>query len=180
MDSWKIARLGLMIASVLFLVLSPLNLCAADPTTPCHGLLATFPASVLQLDSLNGTFPRFELHRCAPGVVQVYGFEKGAIAPSLVFDTGDDYPLYLVHVENILVFQSGGGSSDHVFVFLFEKGKPKLALKTSTKGLIQVQKTRTKSGEMLFVKVPSTIYPGSEVKSDQASVRQYFFKVETP
>ena len=86
--------------------------------------------------------------------------EKGKAAPSLTFDTGDGYPRYLVHLINVLVLQSAGGSADHVYALLFDKGKPSVALRTATKDLIQVvQAERT-----ITVTVPPPTYPGPDGK----------------
>jgi hypothetical protein len=150
-------------------------LLSAQQTSPCRESLATFPASLAQLDSLNGSFARFELHRCAPGEIQVWGFEKGAAGPSLVFNTKDDYPSYLVHTSNILAFQSSGGSADHVYVFVFESGKPRLALQTGSKGQIQV---RWVPGNRVEVSVPAISYPDITGKFPSERIRKYYFTLE--
>ena len=99
----------------------------------------------------------------------------GRARPSLTFDTGDGYPGYLVHAVNVLVLQSMGGASDHVFVLLFDKGKPSLALKTATKDLIQVVQART----TITVSVPPTTYPGPDGKFPPAPKPEiYVFPIQ--
>ncbi len=78
----------------------------------------------------------------------------------MVFDTGDGYPRFLAHVENILVFQSVGGASDHVYVFVFREGKPAVALQTATKDLILVRQSK----DGVVVSMPPTTYPGPDGK----------------
>jgi hypothetical protein len=101
---------------------------------------------------------RFELRQCGGHLVLVDCFEKGKGTPSLTFDTGDGYPRYLVHSFNVLVLQSMGGASDHVYVLLFKGGKPSVALKTATKDLIQVEQ----SGKTITATVPPPTYPGPD------------------
>jgi hypothetical protein len=103
---------------------------------------------------------RFELRQCSDDLVIVTAYETGKAEPSLIFDTGDGYPRYMAHIFNILIFQSMGGASDHVYVFVFHQGKPALALKTATKDLIEV--TQTKSA--VTVAVPPTTYPDEDGK----------------
>lgn len=88
----------------------------------------------------------------------VYGFEKHRNRPTLTFDTGDSYPPYLVHANNVLVFQSLGGSANHVYVFTFNAGKPSLALQTATADQIHVERTQTAS----VVSVPPKTYSGPD------------------
>ena len=101
---------------------------------------------------------RFELRQCDAENIIVTAYERAKAAPSLVFNTGDGYPRLLAHVENVLVFQSVGGSSDHVYVFAFKAGKPSVALQTATKDLIQMRQ----SDEMVVVSVRPTTYPGPD------------------
>lgn len=122
-------------------------------------VIATLPAD------LNWTEPlerrqRFQLRQCGGDLVIVTGYEKGKAVPSLVFDTGDGYPRYLAHIVNVLVFQSRGGASDHVYVFVFHNGKPSIALKTATKDEIETKQ----SGKSVTVIVPPPTYPGPDGK----------------
>lgn len=87
------------------------------------------------LDQLRRLEPR---QRKGENIV-VTAYEQRKTIPSLAFDTGDGRPRLLSHVENILVFQSRGGESDHVYDFAFRAGKPSVALRTAMKEFIQVR-----------------------------------------
>jgi hypothetical protein len=126
---------------------------------PCHKLLAILPTStdlVWETPAVGpDTRERFELREC--GTLQVHAFERGKGSASLQVDTGESYPPYLFHLSNVLAFQALGGSSDHVYVFAFEKGRPRLVLKMATKDIISVsvdggQRTAT-------ILIPPTTYP---------------------
>jgi hypothetical protein len=124
-----------------------------------------------------GPGERFELRDCEPdgeGLV-VLAYERQKPEPSLEFATGDGYPRYLAHIFNILVFQSMGGSSDHVYVFVFQKGKSALALKTAIKELIQVEQ----SSQRITVKVPPSTYPANGNFPPTPAPTKYKFMVET-
>ena len=95
--------------------------------------------------------------------------------PSLVFDTGDEYPSYLAHTLNVLVFQSMGGASNHVYIFVFHSGKPSVGIKTGTKDLIQVKGLE----KAVVVVVPPTTYPGPDGRfPPQPPPKEYSFPVE--
>jgi hypothetical protein len=100
------------------------------------------------------TRERYELREC--GALQVYAFERGKTSPTLRVDTGDGYPPYLFHFSNVLVFQSAGGSADHVFVFQFERGTPRLVLRMATKDVATVSLHRAR--RTVTVSVPQTSY----------------------
>jgi hypothetical protein len=122
---------------------------------------------------------RFELRQCGGDHIIVLAYANHSAEPSLVFDTGDGYPRYFAHIGNVVVFQSIGGASDHVYVFVFEGSKPSLALKTATKGLIQVKQ----SEKAILVVVPPTIYPrpDGQVRGQpptQPSPKEYSFPVD--
>ena len=141
---------------LLLLLVGPI--CAQDkPGWKACPVIATLPADMNWTEPLEQR-RRFQLRQCEGHIVVVTGFEKGKTEPSLVFDTGDGYPLFLGHVFNVLVFQSMGGASDHVYIFAFRQGKPYLALKTATKEHIEVKP----SGESVSVVVPPTTYPGPD------------------
>jgi len=135
-------------------------LSAQSPKLPaCHKLLATLltSAELVREAPAVGFDPRerFELREC--GSLQVHAFERGKESPSLRIDTGDEYPPYLFHLSNILVFQSIGGASDHVYVFAFEKGRPRLVLQMATKDVISV--SVNKDQRAVTVLIPPTTYP---------------------
>jgi hypothetical protein len=116
----------------------------------------------------------FELRQCEGGSVLVNGYEPHKSNPSLTFDTGDSYPVQLVHIVNVLVFESLGGSANHVFVFTFLGGKPSLVLKRSTAGGIVV-----KSGDKaVALNVPVKTYPGANGKFPIVPDAIYSFRRE--
>ena len=117
---------------------------------------------------------RFEIRQCETDTIVVMGYERAKATPSLVFNTGDGYPRFLVLAQGVLVFQSIGGASDHVYVFAFTSGKPLLALRTATKGVIQVRQSNTE----LVVAVPPTTYPGPGGKFPPApEPKEYSFPI---
>jgi hypothetical protein len=98
--------------------------------------------------------------------------ERNALS---VFDTGDAHPRLLAHVENVLVFQSMGGASDHVYVFAFRAGKPSVALRTATKDLIQVRQSK----DSVVVIVPPTTYLEPDDRFPPTSTpKEYPFPVD--
>ena len=115
------------------------------------------PAETRAMEPLNQR-QRFELRQCNGENIILTAYERTYATPSLVFDTGDAYPRLLAHVENVLVFQSMGGASDHVYVFAFRAGKPSVALRTATKDLIQVRQSK----DGVVVIVPPTTYSGPD------------------
>jgi hypothetical protein len=148
----------LILATVAIANVVALSAQSSDPR-PCLKLLAILPTSPELMRETAAVGPdtreRFELREC--GGLQVHAFERGNESPSLRVDTGDVYPPYLFHLSNILAFQSLGGASDHVYVFAFEKGKPRLVLQMATKDAISVsvqgvQRTAT-------ILIPPTTYP---------------------
>ncbi len=121
-----------------------------------------------------GQRQRFELRQCNGENIVLTAYERAKTAPSLVFDTGDAYPRLLAHIENVLVFQSLGGASDHLYVFVFRAGKPSLALRTATKDLIQVRQSK----QAVIVSVPPTTYPGPDGKYPPTPApKEYSFPV---
>jgi len=118
---------------------------------------------------------RFELRQCNGENIVVTAYERAKAMPSLVFDTGDGYPRLLAHVENVLVFQSVGGASDHVYVFAFRAGKPSVALQTATKDLIQVRQSK----DWVVVSVPPATYPGPDGRFPATPTpKDYLFSIE--
>jgi hypothetical protein len=82
---------------------------------------------------------RLELRQRKGEDIVVTAYEQGKTIPSLAFYAGDGRPRLVTHVENILVFQRGGGASDHVYDFAFRAGKPSVALRAAMKEFIQVR-----------------------------------------
>lgn len=140
----------------LFAFVSPLY-CQTAKNDECP-LMAVLPAWVASNDSSNGR-ARFELREC-PGRIQVLGYERSATRPSLRFDTMDTQLVYLAHSFNVLALQGLGGASDHVYVFVFQDGKPKLAAQTATKDYIQMRVEK----RSVVVEVPPVTYPDERGK----------------
>jgi len=139
---------------LLLLLVEP-SLAQDNPNWRACPVIATLPADMDWTEPLEQR-RRFQLRQCGGDPVVVLGIEKGKAEPSLVFHSPDGYPRLLAHVRNVLVFQSGGGASDHVRVFAFRLGKPTLALKTATKDHIEVKPP----GESVTIVVPPTTNPG--------------------
>ncbi len=135
--------------------------------------LASLPTNST-LDEIPKSRQRFELHECEGNTVVVYAFDRGKQQPSLIFDTGDGYPLYMLQVQNVLVLQSPGGSADHIYVFAFQGGKPRLAWQTATKDLVQV----TQSQKNVTVAVPSSTFPGPDGKIPKEPLVKRSFMIE--
>lgn len=118
---------------------------------------------------------RFELRQCSGEKIIVRAYERAKATPSLVFDNGDGYPRMVAQVQNVLVVQSMGGSSDHVYVFAFRAGKPSVALRTATKDLIQIRQ----SNDAVVVSVPPTTYPGPDGRFPPTPApKEYAFPVD--
>jgi hypothetical protein len=116
----------------------------------------------------------FELRQCGGGSVLVNGYERHRSAPSLSFDTGHGYPVQLVHILNVLVFESLGGSTNHALVFAFQNGKPTVALKRSTTGGVTVQRNE----KSITVAVPVKTHPGPDGKFPSVPDAVYTFSLE--
>ncbi len=142
--------------------------------------MGTLPGDLQNPVDRNWTDPfdnreRFELRQSAGDQVVVTAFKRWKPRPPLVFETGDGYPRYLVHAGSVLVFQSTGGASDHVFVFVFRSGKPSLVPQTATKDLIQVNQ----SSASIRVLVPPPTYPGADGQfSQQVPPQKYSFQFD--
>jgi hypothetical protein len=116
----------------------------------------------------------FGLVQCQGGPVRVNGIEAHKTEPTLIFETFDSYPEILVHRLNILILQSSGGSSDHVYVFTFRAGKPSLALKTATIRDIPVKHT----GKAVILTVSPKTYPGPDGNFPSVPDKAYSFPLE--
>jgi hypothetical protein len=164
------------------LLLLVLFLCPIHAETLMGGrscpVIATLPASLLDWTEPLEQRQRFELRQCGGDQVIVAAYEKGKAVPSLVVDTGDGYPVYLTHTLNVLVFQSPGGSADHVYVFAFHDGKPSLALKTATKDQVEVRQSVKAAMSVMVIVRPSTL-PGPDGNfASPLPPKQYSFPLE--
>jgi hypothetical protein len=116
----------------------------------------------------------FELRQCNGGTVIVNGYGRHRSGPSLSFDTGYGYLVQLVHILNVLVLESLGGSTNHTFVFTFRDGKPDVALNRSTAGGISVKQNEN----VVTVTVPVKTYPGPDGKYPSVPDAVYTFAIE--
>ena len=159
---------------MFFLVLGPLEANAqSSPKRPSCPVIAKLPADLKTFDRLEDR-RWFELRQCIGSTVVVNGYEPHQTRPSLTFDTGDQYPIQLFHILNVLAFESVSGSANHVYVFAFHQGKPSLALNRSTAGGIVVKQTES----AVTVKVPVKTYPDADGKSAAVPDASYSFPLE--
>lgn len=141
----------------------------------CPKVSATLFSRVNGYEEPEGKAERFELRRCPGGAIQVLGWQQSVDKPSLVSDIGDAVYQVLYHKFNILVMQTLGGASDHVYVFTFESGIPKLALQSATKDEISVHS----EGDFVVVEVPPVTYPNSKGVFPPTPIsKKYRFKSE--
>jgi hypothetical protein len=146
-------------------------------TEMCPQIFASLPSEIKPFsDSL---LARYELRRCPDEEIQVVGWMHGALKPEIVVNTGDFGYSVLFHKFNVLALQTSGGASDHVYVFAFKSGVPKLVLKTATKDEITVRSERSGKEEMIIVEVPPTTYPNELGEfSPTPKPKAYRFAVE--
>jgi hypothetical protein len=123
-------------------VLFPWQFAAAqtDTSKPCDtmaGMLVTsfpFKTPVFAL-------PRVEIRQCEPqgsALVQIVAWKLGSTAPGLVINTDDFGVVQAVARENVFVIETGGVTTDQVFVIVYKEGQPQLAVKRVTKGTATV------------------------------------------
>jgi len=137
-------------------------------------VIATLPAELRNSEPLDQR-QRFEVRQCNGENIVVTAYERAKAAPSLVFDTGDGYPRLLAHIENVLVFQSLGGASDHVYDFAFRAGKPSVTLRAATKDFIQVRQLENE----VIVTVPPITYPGPDGRFPPTPTpNEYLFPID--
>ena len=159
-----------------FLFLAQEQRSVSDPGI-CPDVFATLPSKIETLPA--PSLERFELRHCPGGEIQVVAWERGASRAAVVLNTGDHEYRLLFHKFSVLVLQTLGGASDHVFVFAFESGVPKLALKTATKDEIRVRSDRSGKQETVVVEVPPTTYPNEAGRFPPApEPKVYRFPVE--
>ena len=146
-------------------------------TEMCPDIFASLPSEIKPFST--SSLARYELRRCPDEEIQVVGWMHGASNPTIVVNTGDFGYITLFHKFNILVLQTAGGASDHVFVFSFVSGTPKLALKTATKDEVTVRTKRKGKKETVVVEVPPTTYPNEAGKFPPTpKPKTYRFAVE--
>ncbi|MBL8292824.1 MAG: hypothetical protein JNN08_13355 [Bryobacterales bacterium] len=158
-----------------FLTLPPVSVLHAQspPKWNSCPVVARLPADLKDTEPFD-LRQWFELRQCGGGTVLVNGYERHRSAPSLSFDTGHGYPVQLVHILNVLVIESLGGSTNHAFVLSFLNGKPTVALKRSTAGRVTVQRNE----KSVTVAVPVKTYPGPNGKFPSVPDTFYTFSLE--
>ena len=159
---------------VAYLLVTPFAANAqASPKSDSCPVIAKLPADLKDTEPPDYRL-WFELRQCSGGPVMVNGYERHQSKASLTFNTGYGYPVQLVHIVNVLVFESLGGSANHAFVFTFHEGKPSVVLNRSTAGGIVV-----KQGESsVTLTVPVKTYPRPNGKLPTVPDARYSYPVE--
>lgn len=116
----------------------------------CDDVVARLPASHDDEQLPLSRRARFELRQCAEGNIQVYGYPRDSATATLKYDTYDDWPLQMVRVQNVLLLISHGGSAEHIYVFEFNAGQPRVVLESGSKAEMSVRL----DGDRLRVNVP--------------------------
>ena len=89
----------------------------------------------------NTALERVEVRQCDAGAgeaLQLVAWERHAKAPSLVLDTKDFGVVQAVNKGTVYVIEAGGGPRDHVYVIIYDAGKPKLALQRVTRASAEI------------------------------------------
>lgn len=160
--------------SLMFLCSLPLQ-CQSIPQWRSCPAMAKLPADG-KVDEPPERRLWFELRQCPGESIIVNGYGRRESRPSLSFETGGDYPRQLVHILNVLVFETVGGSSYHVYVFVFHDGKPRLALESSADDATQVKEDE--KDNVVVLKFPPKVHPGPDGKFPSVPDKVYKFPVE--
>jgi hypothetical protein len=165
-------RIGIGTTLVLASSWFPANAQLRDDTARCP-VFARLPAD-LKTDASADERLWFELSQCNGEPMIVKAFEGHKNPASLTVYTGYTYPALLNHIFNILVLESFGGTADHVLVITFHAGKPRIALRRSAGGPIQVKRLE----KAVLVSVPPKTYPGPDGKFPSVPDDHYSFDIE--
>jgi hypothetical protein len=138
----------------------------------CSAKVAVLPAAANQDMVDKAPAQRFELRSCEGGGLQVLLFEIRSDRPAVAEKIPVVWPRLLFHVFNILVIQTGGGSSGSVYIFRFHNGKAAKVERADTRGAVEV--LRNEADYQVTVNVPREPGPGSA-----RSGRKYTFPIET-
>ena len=102
--------------------------------TPCPtlvGLLVTQFAFNTPVSDL----PRVEIRQCGSfEALQIVAWEARSKVPALIVDTTDFTVVQSIARRNFYLIETTGGPRDRIYIIVFEKGKPRLALNRVTKG----------------------------------------------
>jgi hypothetical protein len=103
------------------------------PTALCGSTTAIFPTRV-DVPAVNPSQPRFEMRQCeGSDLVQIAAFEARAKEPAILLDPPERWPgTLLVHVANVLVLQTFGGTSSTVYILSFVRGKAQKVIGAET------------------------------------------------
>jgi hypothetical protein len=131
----SIARLALILAIAATLHGSDAR---REQHPACPTTLSTFLTMAAGQDDPPDKRERFEFRDCPGRGIQLQAFERSHASPTLVSEVFS-FPLFLVQSHNVLAFQSPGGSTDEVYIYAFQKGRPRLIAKTASKAQMQVR-----------------------------------------
>jgi hypothetical protein len=84
---------------------------------------------------------RVDVRQCSPGdsaTIQLVAWRSGEATPALVINTDDFGVVQTAARGNVFVIETGGATRDQVFVIVYDRGEPKLALKRVTKGSARI------------------------------------------
>jgi hypothetical protein len=85
----------------------------------------------------NSQLARVEMRQCSPelsATIQLAAWRSGDVTPALVVDTSDFGIVQAAARKNVFIVETSGGPRDQVFVIVYNRGEPKLALRRVTKG----------------------------------------------
>jgi hypothetical protein len=111
-------------------------------TEVCSEIVTTlFPTPQYQYMVPASRQARLELRRCLPGIAdyfQIIVWEANARKPSLVVQHAGESIVQMVLRGNVVIVEFESGTIDQVFAFVFEGGKPRMAIKETTKDSAKV------------------------------------------
>ena len=86
--------------------------------------------------------PRVEVRRCLPNssdFLQISAWVSGGNSnPPVVLDTSDFFVVQVAARGNVVVIETGGGTTDQVFVITYKHGVPALVLRQNTGGTAEI------------------------------------------
>lgn len=149
---------------VLFPFLSMITVRSLAPAAPpaerpCETIVGQL-ATEFTYKVPNSRLGRVEIRQCSPddkATIQLVAWRSGDTSPALVIDTTDFGVVQAVARGNVFVVETGGATRDQVFVIVYDRGKPRLALKRVTKGTTRITVSR-----LAIELVIEDIYAGDE------------------
>jgi hypothetical protein len=129
--------LGVLLASALA-ALAPTAFGAEHPCEKLVGLLATdFVYRIA-----NSELARVEIRQCSPadsGTIQLVAWSAGSATPALLVNTDDFGVVQTVARANVFIIETGGATRDQVFVIIYNRGQPRVALRQITRGSAHIK-----------------------------------------